>query len=237
MLIRATVVLQAASSIPRDAAVNVFHFLSTATDIEDIGPDILGELEGFYAVPVVDDLGETITDSALYNYLSPTISRATDSIRVLFAEVIDPDNVSSAIEASFSIGDPLSEEPLPNEVAACLTTYATPLLTVPIRRRRGRIYFGPLNQAAIGVRDVAGVDYPSLTTEFRDHAARAMKRLSRANERIFADWVVYSRRNDEAYSINNGWVDNELDTIRSRGLDASLRTDWSNPGGGPTTIP
>lgn len=39
-----------------------------------------------------------------------------------------------------------------------------------------------------------------------------------------ADWVVYSRVNNEALSVTNTWVDDAWDTIRSRGKRATART-------------
>lgn len=38
------------------------------------------------------------------------------------------------------------------------------------------------------------------------------------------DWSVYSRADDQARPVTNWWVDNEWDTIRSRGLRATTRT-------------
>lgn len=237
MIIRSTIVLQSVDSVPRDAAVNVLHWQTAATDFTATITDIYDEIVGFYAVPQVDDGGDLIDDSALALYLSPTVSRGTDDILIRFAQVLDPDNVTPYVQASFSLPAPLAGEPAPNECAACFTFWGTPALAVPIRRRRGRMYFGPLNYSAIGTRDVAGVDYPSLNSEFREYAARAMKRLSFASDRIDASWSVYSRADDTTYEINHGYIDNELDTVRSRGLDANVRTPFENPGAGPVVLP
>lgn len=37
------------------------------------------------------------------------------------------------------------------------------------------------------------------------------------------DWCVYSRKQNAAHSVSDWWVDNEWDTIRSRGLRADSR--------------
>jgi hypothetical protein len=37
------------------------------------------------------------------------------------------------------------------------------------------------------------------------------------------DWIVWSRKNHTATKVQNYWVDDEWDTVRSRGLKRSTR--------------
>lgn len=103
----------------------------------------------------------------------------------------------------------------PREIAVCLSYYSE--RNIP--RQRGRLYVPmPVMLAAgghaVGVRPAAGT-----RTKVGDLAA------------IFADlggldvdWVVYSRVDDVARPVSNWWVDDEWDTIRSRGLRSTTRT-------------
>lgn len=98
----------------------------------------------------------------------------------------------------------------PREVALCLSFYAT--LNAP--RRRGRLYIGPfiggetsnerptsglqttLKNLAIGIGNLGGVD---------------------------VDWMQYSPTNGVLNKVTNYWIDNEWDTVRSRGLKGTTR--------------
>lgn len=40
---------------------------------------------------------------------------------------------------------------------------------------------------------------------------------------VDVDWSVYSRKHDKAYPVSDWWVDNEWDTMRSRGLHSTNR--------------
>lgn len=100
----------------------------------------------------------------------------------------------------------------PREVALCLSYYST--RNIP--RHRGRLYvpwalFGTSVgsvRPSSGNRDSVAALVPILTD------------LGGAD----VDWCVYSRADDEAYSVTDWWIDDEWDTMRSRGLRASTRT-------------
>lgn len=97
----------------------------------------------------------------------------------------------------------------PRELAVCLSYYGTH--NAP--RERGRIY----------------IPYNLMTNEacaLRPSAAAQTKAMSLGP--IFAnlggadvDWIVWSRKNQTAAKVQNYWVDDEWDVVRSRGL---LRT-------------
>jgi hypothetical protein len=99
----------------------------------------------------------------------------------------------------------------PREVAVCLSYYSEQ--NVP--RKRGRLYI------PIGVMGSANTLRPegAVRTKVGELAA------------IFADlggpdvdWCVYSRMDDTARSVSHWWVDDEWDTVRSRGMRATTRT-------------
>lgn len=97
----------------------------------------------------------------------------------------------------------------PREVALCLSFYADRNL----KRQRGRLFIGPWhanemnerpsvpaqNQLAVlaeGIADLGGVDI---------------------------DWNVYSPTDNAYRDVTDYWVDNEWDTMRSRGLRGTAR--------------
>jgi hypothetical protein len=103
----------------------------------------------------------------------------------------------------------------PREIAVCLSFFTdrnTP-------RHRGRLYIPfPVLQATLGVNPGVRPDtnlrnkVGALGTIFAD--------LGGADD----DWCVYSRADGVARSVSQWWVDDEWDTMRSRGLRATTRT-------------
>jgi hypothetical protein len=104
----------------------------------------------------------------------------------------------------------------PAEVALCLSFRGAE----PRARQRGRIYTGPF---AIGVSE-----RPTLAHRQQLIAlAQALADLGGVN----VDWVVYSPTATNAaggdvktYSVQQAWVDDEWDTVRSRGRRATTRS-------------
>ncbi len=99
--------------------------------------------------------------------------------------------------------------PGPREVALCLSYYADRNLP----RQRGRIYVGPHYQ----------LDTRPSTTVIANVMALG-NRIALVGG-IGASWVIYSPTTGISRDITNYWVDNEWDTVRSRGLDATTRSN------------
>jgi hypothetical protein len=100
-------------------------------------------------------------------------------------------------------GDP------PEARALCLSYYADQ----NIPRRRGRMYLGPWPASQMAERpgDVPTGELGLLAT-----------RLSGLGG-INVQWVQYSPSTGEFHNVTNFWIDDEWDTIRSRGLRATKR--------------
>lgn len=99
----------------------------------------------------------------------------------------------------------------PREVALCLSYYST--WNRP--RYRGRLYLPSLwTLGTVGVR-------PSTTQ--MDAALSFGANVLRKQLPAATNWVVYSPRNAQAYGVTNAWVDDEWDTVRSRGLRSTAR--------------
>jgi hypothetical protein len=106
----------------------------------------------------------------------------------------------------------------PREIALCLSFYADRNLP----KRRGRIYLpvsnGPFPN--IGVRPTDAQMQPALDL------ATGLSDLGGAD----IDWCVHSVVDQQHYKVTNAWVDDEWDTMRSRGLRATRRLSASVSG-------
>lgn len=97
----------------------------------------------------------------------------------------------------------------PREVALCLSFFSDRNLP----RQRGRLYLGPWPKSRMGER-------PDATTLAEANALG----VSLANVGgVDIDWGVWSSMDNAFRKATHKWVDNEWDTIRSRGLEATTR--------------
>lgn len=98
----------------------------------------------------------------------------------------------------------------PREVALCLSFFAG----VNVPRRRGRLYIGPWHQNAGGTERPSSTIMGQLQT-----LAEGLANLGGVD----VDWMQYSPTLNLANKVTNWWVDNEWDTVRSRGLRGESR--------------
>lgn len=101
---------------------------------------------------------------------------------------------------------------VPREVAMCLSFYSG--LNQP--RRRGRIY---LSAAGAGVASLGIHVAENLITKGLD-LATAIGNVGGVD----VDWSTHSTVDGSHHGVTDAWVDNEWDTVRSRGLVATART-------------
>lgn len=105
---------------------------------------------------------------------------------------------------------------VPREIALCLSYYST--WNRP--RYRGRLFLPAfLVGGAPGLRP---------TVAQRDEAL-AFKQVLSQGLPSGHNWVVYSKRNGASYGVSNVWVDDEWDTVRSRGLRGTARSVGTVP--------
>lgn len=97
----------------------------------------------------------------------------------------------------------------PREVALCLSFYADD--NVP--RRRGRIFLGPFRASEMSERP------GQLLIDRAKSVAQDLANLGGAN----VQWVVHSPTTGDFHNVTHVWVDDEWDTIRSRGRRAGVR--------------
>lgn len=199
--------LQPVSELPRDVAINTFALtVDDGAATEPIGT----AFQTFY-----QDISP---------WLGPSI-KTSDSLIIEAAEVDLPTgDVSPAVLIHEGDLAGVGGDPLPVEVATCLSFRSTGSGSTA-RRSRGRIYIGPLNTdtvapitPAAGQANLASAWVTALTTA----ASELLNNLLPD-----ALWCVWSRMDHDFHLVTDGWVDNEFDTMRTRGRRASVRVPWA----------
>lgn len=117
----------------------------------------------------------------------------------------------------------------PREISCVVSYRAEYVSGVSPRRRRGRIYLGPLTQQVF---DTASGLFTSGTVSTISTAADAF--VTASDSATTWAWVVYSPTTDisgtgEAgmYEVVAGWVDNNPDIQRRRGAAGGTRTHYA----------
>lgn len=184
-----------------DAVVNTWHFNATSDAV-------LGDIEDY-----LDDFY-----GAFDEYLSPVLS-GTGTYK--WYDLAQPEpRVPVRIDNIRPLVLPSGGEPLPEELAICLTYSAPQAAGIPQARRRGRVYLGPWYETA----NASGAPDPTLIDAIKG-AAGVLEGASEASNAW--DWVVYSRKNNAAYAVDFGWVDNAFDIQRRRGRKATTRAAFT----------
>ena len=193
--VRAQVVLQGGSGLPEDQFVNVFHFVTAGSYATD-APSVAAALVTRY--------------QAIQSYLSEYVLPA--------AEVKTYDLTTSEprvpLVTPFTLTIQTSLMSLPSEVAVCLSFHGGPPVTP---RRRGRVYLGPWNVSVLEAATSSSTPKPheGFVTQLSLFGAGLLD----------ADlgWSIWSPTTATFVTVFAGWVDNEFDTMRSRGGEATAR--------------
>lgn len=230
---RVQVTLPMDSGLPQDSVVNTWSFMNetTAVTLTDCTA-IRNRLDAFY----------TSLSGIFSSQINPTnvgikVYKMTDALPRLpvFEDVID-------------IGTLLTTgTDLPPEVAICLSFKAAAASGALVRRRRGRVYLGPVKLAPATNEDIF-----EMTTTMADNVATFAKtNILDANDDLV--WAIYSPSQHHGvpvggdinerdpvtnnpvypenpallagafYEVAELWVDNAWDTQRRRGIEATYR--------------
>lgn len=201
--------------LAQDAVVNTFNFTGV-DDIEDMSTAIYTRLKSFY-----QDTTST-SSRAVNQYMSNELN--FPGARLKLYDASDPEPRVPVFDESMGLtqGNIYGGWPLPGEVAICSSYRAAAESGTNPRRRRGRIFIGPLNANA-------STQSPNIAARPSSDAistiAEASLRLAEAST-LGAAWVVWSRKNDSGSIIHSGYVDNAFDTQRRRGVEANSRGNW-----------
>lgn len=217
-MLRVNAVLPYLTGLPRDVAINAFHFATPDLDPAAEASAIVFAVQEFYNTPV--GAGDPLAD-----WISDFVTRGTNECRLDFFVDDIPD---LGLQGTFpwTLGGAPPNSTLPLEVSLCTSLVGLDPGAVPIRRRRGRLYIGPLAGTAI---TYVGDNPPVPAAELITALVGATERLADSPdlEAEGVQWQVWSRTNDAGYRVTSGWVDNEFDTQRRREVDATARTSWS----------
>lgn len=216
--LRVNAVLPYVTGLPRDVAINSFHFSTPDTDPAAEAAAIVNALDLFYNLNVG-------AEANVATYISEFVTRDTNGCRFdFFIDDINNQGLQGSVPWSLE-GEPPNST-LPLEVSVCTSFVGANPGLVPVRRRRGRIYIGPLGGNAI---EYNPDNPPEPATALVEILVGATERLASDSGLASAgvEWQVWSRANDAGYQVISGWVDNEFDTQRRREVDATVRTAWT----------
>lgn len=201
-VIRAICTLETDTALPQDSAVNVFHFQGPVPDDIDAHTQVHNMLQTFYG-----DIGSVL--SSLLTGGGTIKSYALD----------DPEPRSPVLETDITGVTTGVGKALPQEVALCLSFQGVKVSGEPQARKRGRVFIGPLDD------DTNRADnarpFSTAINTIKDAAGDL---LVASNTGFPVPWAVYSRVNDIAYHVDNGWLDDAWDTQRRRGVAPTTRT-------------
>lgn len=214
--IRAQYTLQNVDSIPRDVAVNTWHYRSNGLLEGDLD-DIQAQLEDFY--------------TAIQGLLSTALS---GTIGFKLYDLVDPNPRVPVRQGSFDITTGDEGQMLPSECAICLSFRGAEGSGLNARRSRGRVFLGPLDLGVIGNRttDAEVIEAARLTIGNAAGNLLAASLLSTATWSVFSPTTAGAEpwaAGDLSVStipIEAGYVDDAFDTIRSRGVGPLNRTTF-----------
>jgi len=106
----------------------------------------------------------------------------------------------------------------PHEVAICLSYATVDDVAQSTKRRRGRIYLGPLGGS------IPPSDQLRPTATYRNIILDFGTGLAQIGFASNTTWMLYSRVDQVAAKIESMWVDDAWDTQRRRGLSPTTRT-------------
>lgn len=221
---RAFVKVPHSNGLPADTIQNTYAFVTAGTgDRVVIATEIDTRLTAFY--------------SAFSTQLSSTYVWNNSTIEVV--DMTDPKPRIPFYSAALSVTAPTTgNQDMPPEVAVVLSFQGAKVSGVNMRRRRGRVYVGPLSIGASDFPTAPSGLYNAVATSAGTNLLNYTPRLT--------EWAVYSpythhdipvgeklTKDDEEVPdllpasftvVERCWVDNAWDTQRRRGTKASTRT-------------
>lgn len=187
------------TGLPEDVTVNTFHVQAAttpdSTTLAGHWKDFQDDIAGAYG-PVVAQTGHTLR---CYN-------------------LADPEPRAPLWEVGWAFTSAPTGTQLPPEVALCISYQGVKVSGTPQRRRRGRMYVGPMNAANF----TNGVPSTTLIDSLGD----AFQTFKWSMDDSSMPFVVWSRLDEGAVSLVEAWIDNAADTMRSRGFQPTTRDKW-----------
>lgn len=201
--VRVQVSFPSVAGDPKDAIVNTWHFFADAID-EGTRAEIKAALAAFY--------------EGCDAYKSILVAWNLNTTKIY--DLSQPEPRTPVDVATLAVTGAPSVNSLPRELAVCVSFKTDYESGVENGRRRGRIFFGPLNTAALG----SGGE---IASGARGQIA-ASAGVLRATSDLAADWSwsIYSRAANATYPVVGGWVDDEFDIQRRRQPTPTTRSTF-----------
>jgi hypothetical protein len=222
----AEIIFPYVSHLPRDTSVNTLFLISPDGTFDDMAAALAINLAGMYSGGVD---GAT---HPLGAYLSNIIDRS-----ICHLNLYDPSAPSGsppAATAGFEVAASINSEDLPLQTALCVSMVGSnPSVatgaTLPLKSRRGRNYIGPFNIIPLGADGAGGVGRPSSTLQADLVLAYNHLLANQIPGEGGSGVAIFSRKLGDAAIVTSGWVDNEWDTQRRRGVDPTVRNPLTVP--------
>lgn len=192
------------SGLSADRAVNTWYVDTQETGVTMV-PTIVALLKGFYS-----DIEAYQSKCWLGPGRTIKVYHITDPVpRVPIYTDVTPTEIPSA-----------GAQPLPDEVACCLSYSAGAASGVNMARRRGRVYLGPLNVAAVVA---VGNESPRPAAAFKTAVLAAATEWNNGLVGSACAWVQYSPTAGTVTNVAEFWMDDAFDTQRRRGVAPTSR--------------
>jgi len=227
--------IQDISLLSRDRYVNSFYVSTTAVSDAALWTFLTNAVKDFYAVGTGGAAG-------IEGSMSPACDGVSTSVKIYD---LDTPNGSKSLG---TVRPPLVEtlytfaangtQPLPTEVALCLSYAAAPVATIRPSRLRGRIYIGPLSSEAlsgIGTGPTAARPRALLCTTIVAAYGRlqaALKAHSPAcSLQVYSPTIRGSNPTAAGamHGVVRAWCDDSWDTQRRRGDRPTTQTSLTLP--------
>lgn len=201
------------NGLAEDTITNTWYVQSddTSTIGATEGNEIADAIRGFH--------------HSIRSWMSSVLT-ATPTVSVY--DMQDPEPRAPVYEETYA-GSSTASDGLPSELAVVLSLQAAVVSGANMRRRRGRLYLGPLSPACFSTSEDGG-DYrvnSSFITAIDTAFTALLTALTAADHTL----VVYSPTTNEGAALSasywpvvTAWVDNAADIQRRRGSEATVRT-------------
>lgn len=199
------------SNVPEDVITNVWHFSFAVGNPSTAQFNSLRDALMFF-------YNDTYNQST--PMLAPWVNAAGCKVKIYNLSDPTPRAPVYQSAAALSAANQPPTSGFPPELAICLSFQGALVSGLPQARRRGRIFIGGIAYLAAG----DSSHFPNIDSTIRtDICANAVVLGTDATAAGFV-WSVWSRTDQSAIAVTNGWVDNAADTQRRRGNRATART-------------
>ena len=201
------------SGLPSDVTVNDFSVFGGSSVLAGI----MGAITNFYRV-------SSGANGPVGQFISPEVSRDSNVCRVDAYDRALPAGSAPVGVLNFTMPAALAGAVQAEQVACCLSMHADLTGVIDHKaRRRGRVFIGPLMDSAISFLPPAPV---RVSTNLQGALHDSAQALLAGLAALPALWQVWSTVDGVGRTVTGGFIDDALDTMRSRRPKALSRLTW-----------